>query len=66
MIGAGLALERGDGDRALPVRPALAGGVAAVLGVVGAFGLLHGIDDALAATRPVRPDLGRRLIPNRR
>jgi len=52
VIGAGLALERGDGERALPVRPALAGAVAAVLGVVGAFGLLRGIDDALA--RPER------------
>ncbi len=52
VIGAGLALERGEGERALPVRPALAGTVAAVLGVVGAFGLLQGIDDALA--RPER------------
>ncbi|HEX8771398.1 MAG TPA: FtsX-like permease family protein, partial [Acidimicrobiales bacterium] len=47
VIGAGLALERERGRRALPVRPALAGATAAVLGVVGAFGLLHGIDDAL-------------------
>jgi hypothetical protein len=47
VIGAGLALERGDGGRALPVRPALAGAVAAILGVVAAFGLLGGIDDAL-------------------
>ena len=52
VIGAGLALERGEGERALPVRPALAGAVAAVLGAVGAFGLLHGIDDALL--RPER------------
>lgn len=51
VIGAGLALERGTGERALPVRPALAGAIASVVGVVGAFGLLHGIDDALA-----RPD----------
>lgn len=48
VIGAGLALERGDGERSLPVRPAFVGTVAAVLGVVGAFGLLQGIDDALA------------------
>lgn len=47
VIGAGLALERGHRERALPVRPALASGVAAVLGVVGAFGLLQGIDGAL-------------------
>lgn len=52
VIGAGLALDRGEGDRALPVRPALVSGIAAVVGVVGAFGLLHGIDGALA-----RPDL---------
>lgn len=47
VIGAGLALRRGEGKRALPVRPAIASGVAAVLGVLGGFGLLHGIDDAL-------------------
>ncbi|HEX7276966.1 MAG TPA: ABC transporter permease, partial [Acidimicrobiales bacterium] len=52
VIGAGLALERGEGERALPVRPALVGAVAAVIGVVGAYGLLQGIDDALD-----RPDL---------
>ncbi|MFP5319882.1 MAG: ABC transporter permease [Acidimicrobiia bacterium] len=51
VIGAGFALERGEGQRQLPVRPALVSAVAAILGVVGAFGLLHGIDDALA-----RPD----------
>ena len=39
VIGAGLALERGEGNRQLPVRPALVSAVAAVLGVVGAFGL---------------------------
>jgi ABC-type lipoprotein release transport system permease subunit len=47
-IGAGLALERGRGERSLPVWPAIAGAVAAVVGVVGALGLLAGIDDALA------------------
>ena len=47
-IGAGLALERGQGERSLPVWPAIAGAVAAVVGVVGALGLLAGIDDALA------------------
>lgn len=46
-IGAGLALERGRGDRSLPTRPAIIGAVAAVAGVVGSFGLIHGIDDAL-------------------
>jgi len=33
-IGAGLALERGRGERSLPVRPALVGAVVGVLGVV--------------------------------
>jgi ABC-type lipoprotein release transport system permease subunit len=47
-IGAGLALERGRGERSLPVWPAIAGAVAAVVGVVGALGLVTGIDDALA------------------
>ena len=46
-IGAGMALERGRGERALPVRVAILGGVVAVVGVVGSLGLLHGIDDAL-------------------
>jgi FtsX-like permease family len=46
-IGAGLALERGRGDRSLPVRLAILGGVVAVVGVIGSLGLLAGIDDAL-------------------
>ena len=46
-IGAGLALERGRGDRSLPTRPAIIGALAAVAGVVGCFGLIHGIDDAI-------------------
>jgi hypothetical protein len=46
-IGAGLALERGRGERSLPVRFAIVGGVVAVIGVIGSLGLLHGIDDAL-------------------
>jgi len=47
-IGAGLALERGSGRRTLPVWPAIVGATAGVLGIVGAFGLLRGIDDALS------------------
>jgi ABC-type lipoprotein release transport system permease subunit len=47
-IGAGLALERGRGERSLPVRPALVGAVVGVLGVVASYGLVRGIDDALA------------------
>jgi ABC-type lipoprotein release transport system permease subunit len=48
VIGAGLALESGKGDRALPVRPAIAGAVAGILGIVGALGLVRGIDDAVS------------------
>jgi hypothetical protein len=51
-IGAGLALESGRGERALPVRPAIAGAVAGILGIVGALGLVRGIDDAV--THPPR------------
>ena len=47
-IGAGLAFDSGTGERALPVRPAIAGAVAGVLGIVGALGLVRGIDDAMA------------------
>jgi ABC-type lipoprotein release transport system permease subunit len=46
-LGAGLALQSGSGKRAVPVRPAIAGAVAGILGIVGALGLVDGIDDAL-------------------
>jgi ABC-type lipoprotein release transport system permease subunit len=46
-LGTGLALQPGRGRRAVPVRPAIAGAVAGLLGIVGALGLVHGIDDAL-------------------
>jgi ABC-type lipoprotein release transport system permease subunit len=46
-LGAGLALQAGNGKRAVPVRPAIAGAVAGILGIVGALGLVHGIDDAI-------------------
>ncbi len=46
-LGAGLALESGRGRRALPSRPALLAAVVGVLGVVGAFTLGTGIDDAI-------------------
>ena len=46
-LGTGLALQSGSGERAVPVRPAIAGAVAGILGIVGALGLVHGIDDAL-------------------
>jgi len=45
-IGAGLALEPGRGQRALPTRPALVGATTGVLGVIGALTLGAGIDDA--------------------
>ena len=47
-LGAGLALDAGTGERALPVRPAITGAIAAVVGIVAALGLVHGINDALA------------------
>lgn len=46
-LGASLALDPGRGERSTPVRPALAGAIAGVLGIIGALGLVHGIDDAL-------------------
>jgi ABC-type lipoprotein release transport system permease subunit len=45
-IGAGLALEPGRGQRALPTRPALIGACAGALGVIGAMTLAAGIGDA--------------------
>jgi ABC-type lipoprotein release transport system permease subunit len=45
--GAGFALDPGRGSRALPTRPAIMGSVAGVLGIVGAFTLAAGIDDAV-------------------
>ncbi len=46
-LGVGMALDSGKGERALPVRPAITGTIAAIIGIVGAFGLVHGINDAL-------------------
>ncbi|MDQ1402657.1 MAG: putative transport system permease protein, partial [Actinomycetota bacterium] len=43
-IGASLALEKGRGPRSLPVRPALIGAIVGVLGIVGALGVVPGID----------------------
>jgi FtsX-like permease family len=47
-VGASLALEHTGGQGSVPVRPALAAATAAILGVVGAFTLVGGINDALA------------------
>ena len=50
-LGATMALESGRGPRSTPVRPALAGAVAGILGIVGALGLVRGIDHALDSPR---------------
>lgn len=47
LVGANLALDPGRDARALPTRPALAGVVVGVIGVIGAQTLLAGIDDAI-------------------
>jgi hypothetical protein len=47
-LGTGMAFERGRGRSAVPVRPALAGAVVGVLGIVGTMSINHGIRDALA------------------
>ncbi len=47
-IGARLAVEPGRGRRAVPVRSALVGAIAGVLGVVACFTFRAGIDDAIA------------------
>ena len=52
LIGARFALEPGRGRSALPVRPALMGAVAGVLGVLAAFTFSAGVSDA--AANPVR------------
>lgn len=48
LIGTRFALEPGRGQSALPVRPALIGAVAGVLGVLAAFTFSAGISDAAA------------------
>jgi hypothetical protein len=49
MIGARLASEPGRGRRAVPVRSALVGAIAGVIGVVGCLTFRAGIDDAVHA-----------------
>ena len=48
MVGARFALEPGRGRAAVPVRPALLGAVAGVLGVLAAFTFSAGVSDAAA------------------
>src|SRR5439155_6628877 len=50
VVGARFALEAGRGRSAVPVRPALLGAVAGVLGVLAAFTFSAGVSDA--ATNP--------------
>src|SRR5215468_5991764 len=52
VIGARFALEPGRGRSAVPVRPALVGAIAGVLGVLAAFTFSAGVSDA--AANPVR------------
>jgi ABC-type lipoprotein release transport system permease subunit len=47
-LGTTMAFEAGRGRRSVPVRPALLGAVAGVLGIVCTFTISHGLDDALA------------------
>jgi hypothetical protein len=47
-LGTTMAFEAGSGRRSVPVRPALLGAVAGVLGIVGTFTIEHGLDEALA------------------
>jgi hypothetical protein len=51
MIGARLASEPGRGRRAVPVRSALVGAIAGVIGVVGCFTFRAGIQDAVHEPR---------------
>ena len=48
VVGARFALERGHGRSAVPVRPALLGAIAGVLGVLAAFTFSAGVSDAAA------------------
>ena len=67
MIGARLAGEPGRGRRAVPVRSALVGAIAGVIGVVGCLTFRAGIQDAVARAAPVRRRVGLRArAPARR
>ena len=57
IVGARFALEPGRGRAAVPVRPAIAGAVAGVLGVLAALTFSAGISDAVAQPGAVRADL---------
>ena len=51
VVGARFALEPGRGRAAVPVRPALLGAVAGILGVLAAFTFSAGVSDAAANPR---------------
>ena len=57
IVGARFALEAGRGRAAVPVRPAIAGAIAGVLGVLAALTFSAGISDAVANPATVRADL---------
>lgn len=48
VVGVRFALESGRGRAAVPVRPALIGAIAGVLGIVAAFTFSHAVSDAVA------------------
>ena len=56
VVGSRFALEAGRGRSAVPVRPALAGAIVGVLGVLAAFTFTAGVTDAAASPGAVRPD----------
>ena len=47
LVGTRFALEPGRGKSAVPVRPAIAGAIAGVLGVIAAFSFSSGVNDAI-------------------
>ena len=58
-LGTTMAFEAGRGRRSVPVRPALLGAIAGVLGIVGTFTVEHGLDDALGEPGAGRGHVGR-------
>jgi hypothetical protein len=57
VVGTRFALEPGRGRSAVPVRPALAGAIVGVLGVLAAFTFAAGV----STPRPTRPDSARQI-----
>ena len=63
VVGARFALEPGRGRSAVPVRPALLGAIAGVLGVLAAFTFAAGVVRRRREPGAVRPDLAARRLP---